>query len=478
MRDHRSRRTGRLLALAAAVLLCPLPAAVAAADAPAAHAATVVPAKHPWLDFVGRWERHYAGDEAATVNSGSVVRLRYAGRGLTGLFDVSTITVPPELWVTVDDGPQRLVTVNRPEIELVAADTRFGLHTVRIDVKDTDQVTNRWLPPLNDAVIVQGFRFDGGGALLPPPRQERLRMAFFGDSITEGIRALGEPLTPDGADGTRTYASLTAHALGADMQLVGFGKQGVMRVGVGNVPTAPESFGFNFQGSPADPNFNADIVVLLEGSNDSAQTDEEFAPAYLDYLKQARAANPHAWIFAMVPLIGRHAPVVQSDVASLADPRMVAVDTNGWLDRHSTVDYTDTVHPTVAGHLKVAEHLVPIISQVTTLPVRTSPARLTVPAITAAAGAPVDVTATLTVDQVLPDAGSAHGTVLVTAPPGFTVDRTSRPFAAWPGKPAAVQVHLRGTMPADGSSVTGQVRVLVDGQIEVLPTPLVVAPTA
>jgi hypothetical protein len=156
---------------------------------------------------------------------------------------------------------------------------------------------------------------------------------------------------------------------------VGFGKQGVMRTGVGNVPTAPESFPYDFQGSAADPTFAPDVVVLLQGSNDSTVTDEEFAPAYASYLTEVRAADPHAWIFAMEPLIGRHSAAIQADVEHAADPRMVFVDTDGWLDRHSTADYTDTVHPTVAGHLKVASRLIPIISRVTGWPVRSSSPR-------------------------------------------------------------------------------------------------------
>jgi lysophospholipase L1-like esterase len=345
------------LVLLTGVLLGP-PSATAAARASSASATTVL-SSDPRIGFVGRWERHYSGNEAATVNSGSQIRLTFTGRQLTGLFDISPV-----------------------------------------------------------------------------------RMAFFGDSITEGIRALGQPLTPDGADGTRTYASVAGRAFHADIQLVGFGKQGVMRDGVGNVPTAPESFPYNFQGSAADPRFRPDIVVLLQGSNDSTVTDEQFAPAYASYLSEVRAANPHAWIFAMEPLIGRHSAVIQSDVAHAADPRMVFVNTDGWLDRHSTADYTDTVHPTVAGHLKVASRLIPIISRVTGLPVRSSPVRVAVPDVTPAQGGTGLLTAGVNIEQVLPEARhAASGTVLVTAPPDFTVDRSRLRYRV--GRDGIVMVTVR-----------------------------------
>ena len=432
----------------------------------------------PRIGFVGRWERHYSGNDAATVNSGSQIRLTFTGRQLTGLFAISTITVPPELWVTIDGGPESLITVDHSAIDLAPSGLRSGVHKVRIDVKDTDQVTNRWLPPLGDAVIVQGFRLPPGGQLLSPPRPAPVRMAFFGDSITEGIRALGQPLTPDGADGTRTYASVACRAFHADIQLVGFGKQGVMRDGVGNVPTAPESFPYNFQGSAADPRFRPDIVVLLQGSNDSTVTDEQFAPAYASYLSEVRAANPHAWIFAMEPLIGRHSAVIQSDVAHAADPRMVFVNTDGWLDRHSTADYTDTVHPTVAGHLKVASRLIPIISQVTGLPVQSSPVRVAVPDVTSAQGGTGLLTASVNIEQVLPEARhAASGTVLVTAPPGFTVDRSRLRYRVGRDGTVTVPVRLRGRLPASTTSDAGSVRVLVDDDTEALPVPLVVTAT-
>jgi lysophospholipase L1-like esterase len=479
----RSARSFRMAAGAGCIALMAATLAVAggtpASAAPASAAGgTVIAATDPRLGFVGRWERHYNGNEAATVNSASLVRLNFTGRELTGLFDVATITVAPQLWVTVDGGPERLVTVDRPEISLTPPSLSPGAHTIRIDVKDTDQVTNRWLPPLNDAVIVRGFRLAPGGQLLAPPRPASVRMAFYGDSITEGIRALGDPLTPDGADGTRTYASVTGRALHADIDQVGFGKQGVMRVGVGNVPSAPESFPYNFQGSVADPRFDPDIVVLLQGSNDSVPTDEEFAPAYLSYLRQVRAAAPHAWIFAMEPLIGRHVAVIQSDVAQLADPRIVFVNTDGWLDRHSTLDYTDTVHPTVAGHLKVASQLVPIISQVTGLPVLSSPVRVAVPDVAAPVGQPVTVDATVTISQVLAARHGARGTALITAPAGFTVDQSAQRYSVGPDGTASLRVRLRGQLPADGTSVAGSVRVLVDDEAEALPVPLVVTSEA
>lgn len=96
----------------------------------------MVPSTHPWLGFVGRWERHYAGDEAAMVNSTPRCDCGSPGAQLTGLFDVSTIVVPPQLWVTVDGGPETLLRVDRPEIPLSPAGLHAGLQTGRSPTSD------------------------------------------------------------------------------------------------------------------------------------------------------------------------------------------------------------------------------------------------------------------------------------------------------------------------------------------------------
>ncbi len=160
--------------------------------------------------------------------------------------------------------------------------------------------------------------------------------------------------------------------------------------------------------------------------------------------------------------------MIRSDVAETGDPRTVFVDTDGRLDRHSTADYTDTVHPTVAGHLKVAAKLIPIIGRATGLPVWSSPVRVTVPEVTRDRE---DLTADVHIEQALPGTRyAASGTVLITPPPGFTVDRDRPRYRVGRDGTATVTVRLRGGT----TGGAGSVRVLVDDNVEALPVPLVV----
>ncbi|AZQ38969.1 hypothetical protein EJ357_40620 [Streptomyces cyaneochromogenes] len=72
------------------------------------------------LTYEGHWGR--TADAAITVNSGSLLTFRFTGDTADALFDVSSITVPTQIYVSVDAGPKRLYAVDRGDI----ARRRYG----------------------------------------------------------------------------------------------------------------------------------------------------------------------------------------------------------------------------------------------------------------------------------------------------------------------------------------------------------------
>lgn len=314
---------------------------------------TVVPADHSDIRYQGRWGR--LGDAMATANSGSGAVLRFTGRHIAVTFAQSTVTHPPQIYVRLDRGAPVLYTVDRDRIELTAPP---GVHTLEITVKDVDERVNRWNPPLRSGLLLTGFRLDPGAHTLPGPQPEDRRIEFLGDSITQGVRALGPELGVTGSDATKDYAWLTGRALRTDFRQVGFGAQGIGRPGGGEVPPAAQALPFDFAGSPVDPTYVPQAVVVNQGTNDAlgGMDPAAFQTAYLDYLRHIRAMWPDAWIFAMRPLGGYFAREI---AAAAVGDRVVYVDTTGWL---TATDYTDGLHPTYAGHLKIAHRLAPIIA--------------------------------------------------------------------------------------------------------------------
>jgi lysophospholipase L1-like esterase len=353
----------RLVAVAAALVTI----AIAPPALANSHAASVRPTQvgpnDPGLTYEGHWA--HTRDSATTVNSGSRLLLRFTGHHLTGHFDTASITMAAQIYVSIDGRAPAFYKVDRDAIDFTPTALRGSVHSAEIDVKDVDEYENRWIPPVQSGLVLTGLQLDAGGRLLPGPRPGRLHLEFYGDSITEGVEALCPTLGVDCADGTKDYAFLTGRALHADFNQVGFGKQGIIQPGHGNVGTAAQSFGWNLQGSPTDPHFRPDAVVVNEGTNDSPYSSAEFRPGYLAYLREIRAADPQAWILAMRPFGGYHADDIRWAVQQSADPRIVYVDTTDWLSVADGDFSGGGAHPDVQGHRKAAALLTAEITALT-----------------------------------------------------------------------------------------------------------------
>ncbi|MER6524318.1 GDSL-type esterase/lipase family protein [Streptomyces sp. NPDC001508] len=280
------------------------------------------------------------------------------------MFDTSTTVSPPQIYVSIDGGEPRLHRVDRDLVDFTPTPLTDSQHTADIVVKDIDEHENRWIVPMRSGLHFTGLQLAPGASLLPTTLPDALRLIFYGDSITQGVMALGAEATVDCADGTRSFAHLTGRAFQATTHQVGFGGQGILRPGNGGVGTAGQSLGWNFHGSSVDPQFQPHAVIVNQGTNDHAYEGAAFRPAYRTYLDRTRAAHPHAWLFAMSPFGGYHAEDIAWAVAQTRDARTVYVDTAGWLSP-SQDDFNDGCHPNVRGHAKAARRLTAVIQATT-----------------------------------------------------------------------------------------------------------------
>jgi lysophospholipase L1-like esterase len=286
--------------------------------------------------------------QAVTVNAGAYLALRCRG-GCVIHCDTAGLSETAYLAARVDEGPWRPLRLEPGDERVeIPAD---GIGAIEVVATDINEHANRWRPPFASALRI----VDVDAELLDPPELPDSLIEFYGDSITQGIRANPKCDSPDGSDAIAGYAFVTARALRMRHHQVGFGRQGILRPGNGEVPPAPETFGWNFAGSPAAA-MDPDVVVVNQGTNDL--DDPGFESAYGAYLRQIRGAYPAAWIFALRPFGGYHADEIARAAKELGDPRIVPVDTTGWLGPD---DFTDGVHPNVRGHRVVADQLAPLI---------------------------------------------------------------------------------------------------------------------
>lgn len=322
-------------------------------------AGTVIEPDDPSLRYIGHWDRTHLAEEAITVNSGSRIIASFTGHHLSGLFSTQGITNPAQIYISIDHAKPLLFALDSAVKNFTPQRLTGGKHTLEVAVKDVDERADRWVPPLASAAIFKGFILDRGARMLAPSQPlSKLRIEFYGDSITQGVRALSMAAGPEGSDATKDYAFLTGTVFGGNFNQIGFGRQGIIRTGNGDVPPAAQSFGWNFQGSRADPAFVPELVTVNQGTNDQSYPSSQFEPAYRSYIQEIRAAYPKAYLLCMRPFGGFHENDIRAAVKSLHDARILYVDTTGWLEKS---DFTDGIHPNIGGHIKAARKLIAFI---------------------------------------------------------------------------------------------------------------------
>jgi hypothetical protein len=311
------------------------------------------------MQFYGRWDR--TTSTAITVYSGANVTARFQGTGITAKLDLSHSQSPVTTveW-QIDGGPWTETDV-KATMQL-ATGLAPGMHDVVFMGRGMEELFNRWNPPVVASLNFIGFDVEGG-ALVPTARPSRLKMEFIGDSITEGVRVyMNNASDPWHTNGRLAYPCLVAQALGAEWNQIGFGHQGILQTGHGNVPVAADSFDWVYGTIPRDKSWVADVVVLNQGTNDRDASGTTFQPAFAKYLDVIRAGYPNALFFVLRPFGGyREAEIAAATNAKIAagDKKMFYVDTTGWLD--PTADYTEGLHPNVMGHQKATAALLPIL---------------------------------------------------------------------------------------------------------------------
>jgi len=308
--------------------------------------------------FSGRWDLR-SHDRAITVNSGSYLRARFSGTSINAKFDLSLNKTPlPTMTWRIDDGNWQESEI-APEVKL-ADGLPPATHTVWLMVRGIDEHQNRWTSPLVGSVTFLGLGLPEGGEMLPPLEpwiKPQLKIEFLGDSITEGVlvqaggRGPGKTSWPWQTDALHSYACQSALLLNADWRQVGFGATGLGHGGSGGAKPALESFNYFHQDCPRD-DWQPDLVVINQGTNDGGMPPEKYAPLYARYLALVRQAYPKAKIAALRPFGGFQAASIKQDVneaRTQGDSALYYIDTTGW--------YSGSIHPNAASSIGLAEKL-------------------------------------------------------------------------------------------------------------------------
>ena len=346
--------------LTASIVAAALLAGLALGASPAASAVTTPPSSvtastagtgqpsDPNLQYYGRWNR----------SNPSYYFMGWAGGYVDARFTGSSIGVRQrnsiDLYYSIDNGPLRWRRNVSGNVTLATGLTG-NTHTIRIGYRE------------------RAYNFTGdqafGGLILAPggqtvamPRKQRL-IEFIGDSITVGG-------SPNANKPFIAYPWLTGEALGtAHTQVARSGACLVAK----NCLAMVDGFRRSSETATTDDwnfaTYQADAVVINLGTNDISHSvsTAQFRQNYVVLLERVRRAYPTAQIFALRTFRNLYVPETRSAVAARSaagDNKVHFVDTAGWID--PARDTSDNIHPTEAGHAKIARRLTPIIESVPT----------------------------------------------------------------------------------------------------------------
>ena len=222
------------------------------------------------------WSWNIQATSATTVNAGASLRTLFTGSTCVLNFDVSAMVTPAsQIWWRIDNGPwtqatlASTITCTVPAATLGNADVPY--HLLELAVKSTTETQNRWNAGNSTRVAFTGLGLANGATTLAP-LPSPLKFLIYGDSITEGVRTLGEAAAndTDRNDAMQSWAWHLGRLLGADIGVVGFGAQGITVAGSGNVPVLGSSWNNLYSGVARSFATQPDLVILNIGTNDGS----------------------------------------------------------------------------------------------------------------------------------------------------------------------------------------------------------------
>ncbi len=298
--------------------------------------------------FLGRWfEKEVDGTPhtVTTTDGAKIYFLTEGAKSFTVDFTVITRITTPMFAVSVDGAEPIRRPITEPTVTL--PDT--SRHAVCLTMDGMSEAEGKWYEEIGFAV--KGVTLSEGGRLWGI-RPTAPLVFFYGDSITEGINALGTSGDSQSNSATHAYPHYCAEALGVTPYYIGYGASGMVRVGWFNtMEKAIDRMSRRclVVDSPAANHVPA-LIVINHGTNDGGLLPHEFTVALRDTLARLSEVYPSVPVVYVIPLFQSQAEAIRALMA--AYPNGHVVETAGW-----PVTYSDGIHPNAAGARVFGERL-------------------------------------------------------------------------------------------------------------------------
>lgn len=294
----------------------------------------------------GRWFKKSIGGgrNDFTVTDGSAAYFKVIGTKYVNIkFVRNTSAGVPYFAYSVDGKKMKRQRVSKGKISVGSAKKT---HYVRVVIDSISEKENRWGGEAG--VGIKSIKPVTGSGIISAVKPQNDTIAFYGDSITQGVRALSIALTPAGTSATNSYAWYCAAQLKCVPYYAGYGGSGIVQPGCfNNLANTIDKF---TSGRKAE-NFEADVIVIEHGTNDVYTSDSAFFSQYKKAVEKLHKKHPNAKIVLMIPFTQLHAAAIRK-VASSYKKYCTAVETKSW-----KISYTDGLHPNKSGAQKAGKNL-------------------------------------------------------------------------------------------------------------------------
>ena len=294
--------------------------------------------------YMGRWfDKEIEGENhKVTLTDGAhLYFLIENAASFDVTFTVITKTEEPYFAYSIDGGEMIRQHITQPTVTL--PDT--GHHTVRIVADAMTEGEGKW--DRERGFALKSVTPSEGGSIVGIKPTEKV-IFFYGDSITEGIRALNMNATSDGNSATNAYSWQCAETLGVTPYLVGYGASGLIMTG--SFSTMLNAIDYLSDGRPVDDSVTPDVIVINHGTNDGGQSRKKFEEAMDATITRLQEKYPDTPIVYLIPFNQAHARVISEKLKDTAN--IYVVETKDW-----SITYTDGVHPDAAGAKAAGEQL-------------------------------------------------------------------------------------------------------------------------
>lgn len=300
----------------------------------------------------GRWYKKNVNGKTYyyTSTDGSAIYFKATGSKYVEVsFMAQVAAAIPYFAYSVDGGKMKRQSVTKNRLNLGNAKT----HYVRLVIDAMSEKEDRWAGEAGIGIgNITPVSSDGAVAAVKP---ENATIAFYGDSITQGIRVLNSKLTPAGASATNSFAWYCAAQLDLVPYYAGFGGSGIIQPGSFN--NCINTILSNTAHRKAE-SYDADVIVIEHGTNDVYTYGEAFISEYKKVLNLLHQKHPKAKILAMIPFTQIHAEEIRA--AAGAHPKWcTVVETSSW-----HLSYTDGLHPNKSGAKKAGLKLAKKVASV------------------------------------------------------------------------------------------------------------------